>query len=303
MEFNQATDRPLNVVHGGPPTPIPDDMPAEQVEREIDKYDRQKQDEEEAQSDVFTKYCEAPTYDERVAIQQGYVQRNTPYGERVKTRDILMMKHLPRLKEHLYPQSKLNDNDMQNRFDFVDIKKEMANEVTNWRRNDDKGNKKKPYITSIQLKNNRILVQVDKDSLERCEAYVDKWPLLGVRKGIWKVLIYINLIAHKIISTKAFENISIFVILMNSLVMMMEDPADQNPPEYFAVIDNVFLALYSVEMVLKILGLGLIFGEHAYLKNSWNILDFVIVLSGYITLVTEMQQAEASADAIQVGAQ
>lgn len=109
--------------------------------------------------------------------------------------------------------------------------------------------------------------------------------------------------ADKIISTKAFENISIFVILTNSLVMMMEDPADPNPPEYFATIDNVFLALYSVEMVLKILGLGLIFGERAYLKNSWNILDFVIVLSGYITLVTEMQKAEATADAIQVGVQ
>ena len=67
----------------------------------------------------------------------------------------------------------MNDNDMQNCFDFGDIKKDMANEVTNWRRNDDKGNKKKPYVTSIQLKNNRILVQVDKDTLERCEAYED----------------------------------------------------------------------------------------------------------------------------------
>ena len=96
------------------------------------------------------------------------------------------------------------------------------------------------------------------------------------------------MVAFKIISTKAFDNISIFVILMNSLVMMTEDPADKDPPEYFAVIDNIFLGLYSVEMVLKILGMGLIFGEHAYLKNSWNILDFVIVISGYITLTTEL---------------
>ena len=44
---------------------------------------------------------------------------------------------------------KLNDIDMQRRFDFGDMKKCMANEVTNWRRRDDKGNKKKPYITSI----------------------------------------------------------------------------------------------------------------------------------------------------------
>jgi hypothetical protein len=45
-------------------------------------------------------------------------------------------------------------------------------------------------------------------------------------------------------------------------------------------------------MVLKILGLGFIIGENAYIKNSWNILDFVIVLSGYVTLVTEMQGVE-----------
>lgn len=60
-----------------------------------------------------------------------------------------MMKQLPRLKQHLYPSNKLNDNDVQHRFDFADIKKDMANEVTTWRRNDDKGNKKKPYVTSI----------------------------------------------------------------------------------------------------------------------------------------------------------
>ena len=201
---------------------------------------------------------------------------------------MLMMKKLPRIKEYLYPQTKLNDLDLLRRFDFVEIKKDMANEVTNWRRHDDKGNKKKPYVTSIQLKNNRILVQVDKDNLERCESYDDKWPLLKARKAIWKILIYINLIALKIISTKVFENISIFVILMNSLVMMTEDPADTDPPEYYALIDNIFLGLYSVEMVLKILGLGLIIGENAYLKNSWNMLDFVIVLSGYVTLITEL---------------
>lgn len=110
------------------------------------------------------------------------------------------------------------------------------------------------------------------------------------------------MIAFKIISTKAFDNISIFVILMNSLVMMTEDPADKDPPEYFAVIDNIFLGLYSVEMVLKILGMGLIFGEHAYLKNSWNILDFVIVISGYITLTTEMQKTGTDTVAAEVGA-
>jgi hypothetical protein len=110
MEFNQATDRPMvdmNVpqdeLNHIQPRRKSADMSKEQVEIEISKYDRQQEDKEEEQSDVFKQYCWAPSYDERVAIQQGYIQRHTPYGERVKTRDILMMKQLPRLKLQLYP--------------------------------------------------------------------------------------------------------------------------------------------------------------------------------------------------------
>lgn len=45
--------------------------------------------------------------------------------------------------------------------------------------------------------------------------------------------------------------------------------------------------LYSIEMILKILGLGFIYGDGAYIKDSWNILDFVIVMSGYVTLIMD----------------
>jgi len=212
-----------------------------------------------------------------------------------------MIKGYRRLKQHLYPQNKLDEKDFTERFDFGYLKKDMANEVTNWRRQDDKGNKKKPYINSILLKNNRILQIVEKDDLEKLEGYEDNWPLLKVRKFVAMVIIYINMIALAIISTKTFDNMSIMVILMNSLVMMTEDPADQNPPEYYAIIDNVFLGLYSIEMALKIVGLGLLFSENAYLKNSWNMLDFVIVLSGYVTLATEAKEQEGGL--VEVGAQ
>jgi len=120
----------------------------------------------------------------------------------------------------------------------------------------------------------------------------DKWPLLKLRKSIWRVLIYIHLFANAIISTKTFDNISIFVILLNSLMMMIEDPAETEPEKIFVLIDNIFLTLYSIEMVLKIVGLGLIFSKKAYLKESWNILDFVIVISGYLTLWTESNQKD-----------
>ena len=49
----------------------------------------------------------------------------------------------------------------------------------------------------------------------------------------------------------------------------------------------MFLALYSIEMILKIMGMGFVMGEKAYLKDSWNILDFVIVISSYPSLFAE----------------
>lgn len=46
----------------------------------------------------------------------------------------------------------------------------------------------------------------------------------------------------------------------------------------------MFLVLYSLEMIIKIMGLGFMFNKGAYLRDSWNILDFVIVISSYPTL-------------------
>ena len=94
------------------------------------------------------------------------------------------------------------------------------------------------------------------------------------------------MVAHSIISTKAFDNLCITVIFMNSMVMMVEDPTLKEPPKFFADVDKVFLILYSIEMVLKIFGYGFIMSEKAYLKDTWNILDFTIVISGYLTLLT-----------------
>ena len=50
-------------------------------------------------------------------------------------------------------------------------------------------------------------------------------------------------------------------------------------------METVFLILYTIEMGFKIFALGIYFNSNAYLKDYWNILDFVIILSGYVTLI------------------
>jgi hypothetical protein len=38
-------------------------------------------------------------------------------------------------------------------------------------------------------------------------------------------------------------------------------------------------------MIFKILGRGFLFNKGAYLRDPWNILDFVIVMSSYLTII------------------
>ena len=40
----------------------------------------------------------------------------------------------------------------------------------------------------------------------------------------------------------------------------------------------IFTSIYTVEMIGKIIGLGFFAHKHAYLRDSWNWLDFIVVI-------------------------
>ena len=50
----------------------------------------------------------------------------------------------------------------------------------------------------------------------------------------------------------------------------------QEVAEYF------FLAVFAIEGLLKIIAYGFVMHPGAYLRNGWNILDFSIVVIGYV---------------------
>lgn len=97
-----------------------------------------------------------------------------------------------------------------------------------------------------------------------------------------KLRVYINRTALAIITNSIFETISIMVIIANSMFLAMDDPLAVTTPVYANYSEIIFQALYSAEMVLKILALGFIIKKGSYLRDSWNMLDFIIVMSGYI---------------------
>lgn len=50
----------------------------------------------------------------------------------------------------------------------------------------------------------------------------------------------------------------------------------------------IFLAIYSCEMIVKIIAKGFALHKYTYLRNPWNWLDFVVITSGYATIGLEV---------------
>lgn len=44
--------------------------------------------------------------------------------------------------------------------------------------------------------------------------------------------------------------------------------------------ENYFLGIFCVEAVVKILALGFVLHRGAYLRNVWNMMDFIVIITG-----------------------
>ena len=42
-------------------------------------------------------------------------------------------------------------------------------------------------------------------------------------------------------------------------------------------VDNAFSVVFIIEATLKIITSGFVFGKDTYLRDSWNLMDFIIV--------------------------
>ncbi|KAB0347875.1 hypothetical protein FD754_012732 [Muntiacus muntjak] len=47
-------------------------------------------------------------------------------------------------------------------------------------------------------------------------------------------------------------------------------------------VEYLFLIIFTVEAFLKVIAYGLLFHPNAYLRNGWNLLDFIIVVVGFV---------------------
>ena len=87
------------------------------------------------------------------------------------------------------------------------------------------------------------------------------------------------------VNNPIFDYLSLLVIIANTVLILISDPTDAN--NIGNLSDNYFLYFYTIESVLKIIAFRFWAAEDAYIKDAWNILDFFVVIVGWILFIVE----------------
>ncbi|XP_013405220.1 voltage-dependent calcium channel type A subunit alpha-1 [Lingula anatina] len=111
---------------------------------------------------------------------------------------------------------------------------------------------------------------------------------------------FIRKYAKMIIEWPPFEYMVLLTIIANCIVLALEEhlPNNDRTPLALQLEDTevYFLGIFCVEAFLKIIALGFILHKGSYLRNVWNILDFVVVVTGFVTLFMEGGSADTGFD-------
>ncbi|CAM4542692.1 unnamed protein product [Leuciscus chuanchicus] len=81
-----------------------------------------------------------------------------------------------------------------------------------------------------------------------------------------------------------FEYLILATIIANCIVLGLEQhlPALDKTPMSKRLDDTepYFIGIFCFEAGIKIIALGFAFHKGSYLRNGWNVMDFVVVLTG-----------------------
>uniref|UniRef100_A0A3Q4MWH0 Voltage-dependent T-type calcium channel subunit alpha n=1 Tax=Neolamprologus brichardi TaxID=32507 RepID=A0A3Q4MWH0_NEOBR len=128
-----------------------------------------------------------------------------------------------------------------------------------------------------------------------------KQPAWCKQRDTWSLYLFpsesrFRILCNKIITHKMFDHIVLVIIFLNCITIAMERPRidSKSAERVFLTVSNyIFTAIFVTEMTVKIVSMGFFFGDKAYLRSSWNILDGMLVMISVIDiLVSLISQSE-----------
>ncbi|CAH2068329.1 unnamed protein product, partial [Iphiclides podalirius] len=96
--------------------------------------------------------------------------------------------------------------------------------------------------------------------------------------------------AHWVVNLRYFDVFIMLVICMSSMALAAEDPVveESERNKILNYFDYAFTGVFTVEMLLKIVDLGILFHPGAYLRDLWNIMDAAVVICALVSFGFEI---------------
>uniref|UniRef100_A0A7N8X6J6 Voltage-dependent T-type calcium channel subunit alpha n=1 Tax=Mastacembelus armatus TaxID=205130 RepID=A0A7N8X6J6_9TELE len=139
------------------------------------------------------------------------------------------------------------------------------------------------------------------DSMSQSQRGLFQWlekkqPEWCRQRDTWSLYLFppesrFRILCNKIITHKMFDHVVLVIIFLNCITIAMERPRiDPSSAErIFLTLSNyIFTAIFVAEMTVKIVALGWCFGDKAYLRSSWNILDGMLVMISVIDILVSL---------------
>ncbi|XP_038174919.1 voltage-dependent L-type calcium channel subunit alpha-1C isoform X12 [Arvicola amphibius] len=105
-----------------------------------------------------------------------------------------------------------------------------------------------------------------------------------------------------IVEWKSFEIIILLTIFANCVALAIYIPFPEDDSNAtnsnLERVEYLFLIIFTVEAFLKVIAYGLLFHPNAYLRNGWNLLDFIIVVVGLFSAILEQATKADGANAL-----
>ncbi|XP_043500314.1 voltage-dependent calcium channel type A subunit alpha-1 isoform X22 [Polistes fuscatus] len=101
--------------------------------------------------------------------------------------------------------------------------------------------------------------------------------------------------AHWVVNLRYFDFFIMVVISLSSIALAAEDPVWERSPrnEILNYFDYAFTGVFTIEMILKIIDLGVILHPGSYLREFWNIMDAVVVICAAVSFAFDMTGSSA----------
>ncbi|XP_014476681.1 PREDICTED: voltage-dependent calcium channel type A subunit alpha-1 isoform X3 [Dinoponera quadriceps] len=101
--------------------------------------------------------------------------------------------------------------------------------------------------------------------------------------------------AHWVVNLRYFDFFIMIVISLSSIALAAEDPVWELAPrnKILNYFDYAFTGVFTIEMVLKIIDLGIILHPGSYLREFWNIMDAVVVICAMVSFAFDMSGSSA----------